>query len=50
MTINNLPQIASNLFLRVLQMFKMPVEFIFGTCRSQCSLLEANKEIKCAKI
>lgn len=50
MTINKLPQVSSNLFLRVLPMFKMPVDFISGTYRSQCSLLEANEEIKWAKI
>lgn len=45
-TINNLPQISSNLFLMVLQLFKMPLEFIPGTSGSEGHLLEANKEIK----
>lgn len=49
-TINNLPQISSNLFLMVLQLLKVPLEFIPGTSRSQGNLLEANKEIKWAKI
>ena len=39
-----------NLFLRVLQMFNMPVEFISDASRSQGNPLEDKKEIKWAKI